>query len=149
MSATIGNISNSAVVALVAATAKTVIQLRAPANRRVKILSYKITFDGTNVTATPVIVKLRRQTNGGTMTALTPAQKVPVAETIQCTAGENATVEPTGPTTIDESHVHPQAGYEKIFPYGQEPVIAGSGFVGLEITAPSGVNVLASIDFDE
>lgn len=148
MSAIFGS-AVTAEVALTAATAKTVLQVKAPTNHRVKILGWGVFFDGVSSTAEPVVVRLLRQTTTGTMSALTPGQVVPVAESILTTAAHTATVEPTAGTVIESLEVHPQQGYEKMYSQGQEPVIGGGGYVGIECTAPAGVNVIAKILFEE
>ena len=142
-------IAQTAEVALAAATAKTVVQLVAPANHRVKVLGWGVFFDGTSVTAEPVQVTVSRQTTAGTASALTPVQTRPVAETIQCTAQHTATVEPTTTDTIETIEVHPQSGYEVRYPLGQEIVIGGGGRVGIICTAPAIVNVRAKLIFEE
>ena len=136
-------------IALAAATAKTVIQLVAPANHRVKVLGWGIFFDGVNTAGEPVQVRVLRQTTAGTMSALTPVQVIPVSETIQSTAQHTATAEPTAGDVIDMIECHPQQGYEVKFPMGQEIVIAGSGRLGIECTAPAIVNCRAKFFFEE
>ena len=139
-------------VALSAATAKTVLQLTAPTNHRVKILGYGVFFDGTSTTAEPVEVVLQRQSTAGTMTSLTPAKlDDSLAETLQSTAQHTATAEPTSVSngTLDVIEVHPQQGYEKLYPLGQEPIIGGGDRVGIICTAPATVNVRAKLIFEE
>lgn len=147
--ADIFGVALTAEVALAAATAKTVVQLVAPSNHRVKVVGWGVFFDGTSGSAEPVQVRLLRQSSAGTMTALTPVQVRPVAETIQSTAQHTATSEPTAGDVIDCAEVHPQGGYEVKYPLGQEPVLAGAGKVGIECTAPAVVNVRAKILFEE
>jgi hypothetical protein len=140
----------TAEVALSAATAKTVIQLTSPSNHRVAVLGWGVFFDGTSVTAEPVQVRLLRQTSAGTMSALTPvAMDGSVGETIQSTAQHTASAEPSSGNVVDVIECHPQQGYEKIFPMGQEIILAGAGRVGIECTAPATVNVRAKIFFEE
>ena len=148
--ARLNGIAQTAEVALTAATAKTVIQLVAAANHRVAVLGWGVFFDGTSVTAEPVQVRLLRQTTAGTASALTPvALDGSVGETIQTTAQHTATAEPTAGNVVDVAEVHPQQGYEVIYPLGQEVILAGGGRVGIECTAPAGVNVRAKIRFEE
>lgn len=148
--ARLNGIAQTAEVALTAATAKTVIQLVAASNHRVAVLGWGVFFDGTSVTAEPVQVRLLRQTTAGTASALTPvALDGSVGETIQTTAQHTATVEPTAGNVVDVAEVHPQQGYEVIYPLGQEVILAGGGRVGIECTAPAGVNVRAKIRFEE
>lgn len=142
-------LAQTAEVALVAATAKTVIQLVAPANHRVKVLGWGVFFDGISVTAEPVQVRVLRQSTAGTMSVLTPVQIRPVAETIQSTAQHTASAEPTAGDVLDAVEVHPQSGYDVKFPMGQEIVISGAGRLGIECTAPAGVNVRAKMFFEE
>jgi len=142
-------VAQTAEVALAAATAKTVIQLVAPANHRVRVLGWGIFFDGVNTAGEPVQVRVMRQTTAGTMSALTPVQVQPVSETIQSTAQHTATAEPTAGDVIDMIECHPQQGYEVKFPMGQEIIIAGSGRLGIECTAPAIVNCRAKFFFEE
>lgn len=147
--ADIFGVAKTAEVALAAATAKTIVQLVAPTNHRVKLLRWGVSFDGTNATAEPVTVRLLRQTTAGTMTSLTPVQVRPVAETIQATAQHTATVEPTAGDVLDIQDVHPQTGYDYTFTPGQEIVLAGGGRIGIECTAPAIVNVVGKLFFEE
>lgn len=137
-------------VALSAATLKTVLQLVAAANHRVKILRWGVYFDGVSVVAAPVEVEVTRQTTAGTMTSLTPVKlDDSIAETLQTTAQHTATAEPTPGDIIDAVEVHPQQGYEIIYPLGQEPIIGGGDRVGWAITAPATVNVRVKAVFEE
>ena len=142
-------IAQTAEVALTGATAKTVIQIVAASNHKVRITGWGVFFDGTSSTAEPVQVRLLRQTTAGTMSSLTPAKKGTDSETLQTTAQHTATVEPTAGDVLDIAEVHPQGGYEKIYPMGAEIKVAGGGRLGIECTAPVGVNVRAKIEFEE
>jgi hypothetical protein len=142
---------NTPEVALSAATAKTVIQVIAASNHRGKILGFAVSFDGITPTAEPVVVELLRQTTAGTVTSLTGVLVAPSGadETIQTTGGYNATAEPTAGDVLRRIEVHPQSGYEVLFPFGQEPTIPGGGRVGIRCTAPAAVNVVGSITIEE
>lgn len=142
-------IAQTAEVALTASTVRTVIQLAAPVNHRVKVLGWGVFFDGTNTSAEPVQVRVLRQTSAGTMSGLTPVQIIPVSETIQTAAQHSATIEPTAGDILDVVECHPQQGYEVKFPMGQEIAIAGSGRLGIDCIAPVGVNVRAKFFFEE
>src|SRR5262245_56494117 len=135
-------VAQTAEVALSAAAAKTVVQIAAPTNHRVKVLRVGFFFDGTSTTAEPVQVTLSRQSSSGTMSALTA---VPLddslSETLLTLAQHTATVEPTTGSTIDTWECHPQQGFEVIYPLGQEPICGGGDKVGLICTAPATVNV--------
>jgi hypothetical protein len=143
-------IAQTSEVALSAATAKTALQLVAASNHRVKILRWGVFFDGTSVTAEPVQVELARQTTAGTMSSNTPNKlDDSLAESLQTAAQDNATAEPTKGDVIDVVEVHPQQGYEIIYPLGQEPVIGGGDRAGIICTAPAAVNVRVKIVFEE
>lgn len=143
-------IAQTAEVALTAATAKTVIQIVAPSNHRLRVKRLGVFFDGTSVTAEPVQVRVLRQTTAGTMTSLTPVPlDKSLAETLQTTAQHTATVEPTAGDIVDVFEVHPQQGYEIIYPLGDEIIVQGGGKLGIECTAPAGVNCRAKIVFEE
>jgi hypothetical protein len=135
-------------VALVTATAKTVVQITAPANQRIQIDGWSVSFDGVSGTAEPVVVELLRQTTAGTMTGTTPVRKGVGSETIQTTSQKNATVEPTAGDVLRRYEVHPQTGAEWKFD-PKEIEMAGGTRLGIRCTAPAGVNVVASIDAEE
>lgn len=131
----------TAEIALSANATKTVVQVAAPTNQRVKVLGWGIFFDGTSVTAEPVTVELLRQTTAGTMTSLTLTKHDPdMAETIQATAAHTATAEPTAGDIVDVIQVHPQGGYDVKYPLGDEKIIDGGGRMGLRVITPTGVN---------
>jgi len=142
-------IAQTAEVALTAATAKTVLQLVAPTNQRLKLKRWGVFFDGTSGTAEPVQVRLLRQTNAGTMSSLTPVKQVAGSETVQTTAQHTATAEPTAGDVIDVAEVHPQSGYEVIIPFDMPVEVPGGGRIGIECTAPATVNVRAKLVFEE
>ena len=142
-------VAATAAVALTAATARTVVQIATPANIRAKVLGWGVAFDGVSATAVPVRVRLLRQTSAGTMSSLTPTKTTTRAETLLVTAQHTATVEPTAGDIIDTLNVHPQQGYEVRCTPGQEHVVGGGGWIGIECTAPATVNVIAKIFFEE
>lgn len=142
-------IAQTAEVALVAATAKTIMQIIAPAQQRLKIKGWGVFFDGISGTDSPVQVRLLRQTTAGTVSSLTPVKQVAGNETVQTTAGHTATVEPTAGDVLDIAEVHPQSGYEKLIPFDMPLEVPGGGRIGIECTAPDVVNVRAKIIFEE
>lgn len=130
--------------------AKTLIQIVAAANHRVKVLGFHVSFDGTSSTAAPIAVRLLRQTTAGTMTSLTPVKwDDSIADSLLTTAQHTATAEPTSGDVLLSANVHPQSGYEVLFPFGQEPIVGGGDRVGLEVTAGADVNAFAWIRFEE
>ena len=142
--------AQTAEVALVAATVKTVLQVVSPANHRVRLKRWKVAFDGVAATAEPVQVELLRQTTAGTMSALTPVgSDDSISEAIQSTAQHTATAEPTAGDILDSVEVHPQSGYEVIYPDGWEKKIGGGDRMAIRCTAPANVNVRAQMDCEE
>lgn len=149
MSAFIGR-AITAEVALAASTEKTVVQLVAPSNHRLKILSWSVYFDGATVTDAPALIKFERQTSAGTMSALSLVKNDDsIAETLQASAQHTATAEPTSGDLLESKNVHPQTGFEKIYPMGQEVIVGGGDRVGITVTASAVVNVIAEIIYEE
>lgn len=149
MAGIIGRV-NSGEVALAASTAKTVLQLVAAANHRVKVLGLSIMGKGTGTNDTPVKFRVLRQTTAGTMTAATPVKNNDSDdETLQTTAQHTATAEPTAGDVLMFGEVHPQSGYAVWYPYGQELVIKGGSRLGIELTAAAIQTFVAELVFEE
>lgn len=138
---------NSGEVALVAATAKTVMQVKAAANQRVVIKGLK--FLGKQAAGgSDVVVKVRmtRSTaNFGTGGSTPVAGKLNPSngETIQTTFGANFSAEPTSPTDSGLWwEVQPQSGIIEALPPGQWIEVPGGQSVNFEMTSPSGTPTL-------
>lgn len=144
---------NSGEVALVAATAKSVLQIKAPANQRLLLKNLK--FFGKQAaggTDTPVKVRMTRSTaNFGTFTAATPGKNDPNdGETVQSTAGSNATVEPTSPTDSGLWwEFQPQSGVLDPPPFAQEIKVPGGQSVQFECTSVATPTVLLTVSYEE
>ena len=137
-------------VTLSAGVAKTVLQLATPANQNAAIRSFSVCADGTSGTAEPMAIELVTQTTAGTMTSVTPAKDPGAPGTVQCTAGKNASAEPTTTDIVREYELHPQDGMERVFGGpGDEITVYGGSRIGLRITAPVGVNVRAFFSVEE
>lgn len=141
--------TTSTEIALSAATAKTVLQLIAPANQRLLVKGLGVFFDGTEPLNQPVEIYLVKQSTAGTMTAATPVRETPGNETVQATAAINATAEPTTASTLRRLECHPQSGYEVLLPLGEEIVVAGGERLGLICNAPQAVNCHAYARWEE
>lgn len=139
--------ANSGSQALAANTAETVLQLTAAANHRIRIKGFSVTVAGT--AAIDLTVRIIRQTTAGTSgTAVTPVKIEPAAaETIQTTAATNFSVEPTATDVLQYKRL--QGSYEKIFPLGQELIVAGGGRIAIECTATAIATVAAEFLFEE
>lgn len=141
------------VVALVAATAKTVVQVATPATTDILVLGWAVSFDGVTGSAIPVICQLIDGDVAATVTALTPDtygnSQQPASLCVGGTSatGFNASVEGTMTTVrqLDAGHTHPQAGYGVWFPEGSRPRVGPSRFLRVRCQAPAGVNVIPEV----
>lgn len=140
-------IANSGSQALAAATAETVLQLTAASNHRVRIKGFSVTVAGTS--PVDLIVRIVRQTTPGTPdTTVTPIKVEPsAAETIQTTAGTNFSAPPTSTDVLQYKRL--QGSYEKIFPLGQELIMAGGTRLGIECTCTAIATVACEFVFEE
>jgi hypothetical protein len=129
---------------------KTLLQIVAATNVRVKVKEFSVAFKGTSNTAAPILVEVTRQSTAGTMSALTP-QKVDLDgdETLQTTAQHTATAEPTETAALMREQVHPQGGYTWQAPFGAEIVVNGGDRLGIAVTAGADVNAVARVVFEE
>src|SRR5205809_94781 len=92
---------------------KTLIQLLAATNQRVKVGEFSCSFNGTSNTNAPILVEVLVQTSAGTLTNTTTLVKEDSAygETIQTTGKDTATAEPTDSAAVKIlEYVHPQTG---------------------------------------
>lgn len=144
---------NSGEVSLVAATAKTVLQLKAPANQRLLIQSVRILGkQPAGGTDTPIKVRLTQSSaNFGTGSAATPGKNNPSdSETLQASASSNFSVEPTSPTDSGEWwEVQPQAGIIEFLPPGKEIVVPGGHAVNFECTSAATPVLLVTLGYME
>jgi hypothetical protein len=130
--------------------AKTLLQIVAPANQRLAVKGYAVSFDGIAGDAEPVVVDVLRQTTAGTMSALTPAKDDGLGtETIQSTAQHTATAEPTAGSILRSDNIHPQTGVEFRFAFDEELLVPGGGRLGLRVTAAANVNAFARFLYEE
>lgn len=138
-------------VALSAATAKSVIGVKAHANSGILLRKVRVSFDGATSTAVPVLVETcyctwGANSPGTNSTSVTPAQLSGRVLTAGFTAGKTWTTEPTTLTVLDELLIHPQGGsvvYD--VPLSDEFDCAlGEGFV-IRLTAPAAVNARAAL----
>lgn len=141
-------------VALAAATAKSIIGVKAHANSGLQVKAFEYSFDGVTATAVPVLIELCYCTWGtnppGTAsTSTTPRQTYGRVLAAGFTSGRNWTSEPTTLTVIKSMLLLPYGGVRGFqYPLGQEPDCAlGEGFV-LRATAPAAVNIRSTMDVE-
>jgi hypothetical protein len=143
--------ATTAEIAMVAATAKTILMIKTAAQQRGKLKAWGVFFDGISASAEPILVELCHASTDGTGAASPPSGiKVDESqgETIQSTITHNFSSEPTV-TVIERKEVHPQSGYEKIYPYGDERRVKGAGRVCIKVTSPAVVNAVGWMEFEE
>jgi len=130
---------------------KTILQIMTPSSHhRIQGLGWGVYFDSTSVQAQPAQVRLLRQTSIGTMSGISAVDDdASLRETIQSSTSVNATAEPTAGSVIKRVEVHPQTGYEFLWPLGRELPISGGERVGIEITAVDTVNAVGWFWADE
>ena len=146
-------VPTTAEVALTTGT-KTVLQVGAPANHRVSLRGFQVSFDGVSSTAGVLLAELCTQTTGSQSGSGATAAKdvMGTTESIQTTALVNFTAEPTLVAVIRSYNVVPQTGYERAFAPDEEIEISGGTRVGLRITGYAGstsVNVAAHLFCEE
>jgi len=144
---------NSGEVALAAATPKTLLQIKAPTNQRVRVKSLKI-LGKQPAGGTDAVVKVRmtRSTaNFGTGSSAPPSKNDPSdPETVQTVASANFTVEPTSPADGGLWwEVQPQSGVIEFYPPGSEIQIPGGQAVSFEATSPGTPTLLMVASIEE
>ena len=151
------HVATQANVALVAATAKTVLMVISPAQFGVDLKKFKVSFDGITASSVPALVELVTSTNATNSTPGTNntnengsiIQLSGRSITTGFTAFSASTSEPTVLTIVDRFLLTPNGGtlfYD--YPLGDTPDTAVSTGIGLRITAPAGVNARASMTFE-
>lgn len=140
---------NSGEVALVAATAKSVVQCKSPANQRLIVRSLRM-FGKQAAGGTDAVVKIRftrNSANFGTWTGtMTPGKQNPSdAETLQGVYSQNATGEPTTPTdSFLYWELQPQSGIIELLPIDQWIEIPGGQSGQWECTSTATPTLLVS-----
>lgn len=140
-------------VALVATTAKTILEVMASTTDRVLLKQWWIEFDGTSAAATPVKVELCRSSAAITGTAYASLAAEPkvhdFAVTATATVRWNATAEGTVTDVIEVHRIPPTGGLLMQYPLGGE--ITGGASTGIRIRcyAPAAVNATAGFMWEE
>lgn len=148
--------TGTTVTALVAATAKTLLNIIAGANDAPIPTQFSISFDGVTASAVPVNVEPSYSTQA---TAGTPGSS-PTPTLVRgkgaagSTAGVDYTAEPTVLTPFDHWLITPNGGLFVVqFPLGRETQGDLSGgtnkAIAYRATAPANVNVRAGVEFEE
>ena len=137
-------------VALVAATAKSVLELGASSTDRVKIKEWWVDFDGVTAANTPVKVEVGRFSAAVT-TATSASEKMnPADGTASTTAKHSTSTEGAG--TADDiifRRIPPTSGFHYVAPLGQEFELAVSTFWRMRLTAAQAVNATVGVIWEE
>ena len=138
---------------LAAATAKTLLQIKAPTNQRVLLRSLAVIGkQAAGGTDAVVKVRLTRSTaNFGTGTSVTPIKMDPAwGETVQTTVAKDFSGEPTNPTDISYwLEVQPQSGLILPFAPGLELRIPGGAALNIECTSTGTPTLTVSVVIEE
>lgn len=152
MAQTLYTTSTGAAVALVAATAKTVLTIVGATDFGVDLKKFEISFDGVTAANTPVLVELC-QHSAATAGTSTAATAVAVAGRANANTGfvsaYNFSAEPTALTVFQNFLVTPNGGtlfydWQNI---GDTPDSALAQGFAVRCTAPQAVNVRATMWF--
>lgn len=146
-----GNRFNAQVSVTTATATLTLAQLIAATNQRVKVERIRVSGKGTLNTDAPVLIEVLKQTTAGTSSALT-LTKIDdnAAETLQVTALQTFTVEPTAGNIKAAQAVHPQSSYDFVFPPGRELWIKGGERLGVRANTPAqAATFVVSIEGEE
>jgi hypothetical protein len=136
-------------VSLLAATAKTVLAVIAPAQFGIDLKGFSVSFDGVTAANEPVLIEVVKFTTDGTGTAATVQQLYGRTITAGFTAKRDYSAEPTVPTVLDELSLDPNKGtFYYDVPLGESIDTAVSELIGLRMNAPQAVNVRARLRFE-
>lgn len=151
-------ITSGGVTALSAATARTILGLKAHANSGMDLKYAKVGFDGVAASAVPVLVELcyctwATKSPGTNSTDISSAIKQTYGRviTVGATAGKDwaAGNEPTVLSVIDEFLLTPNGGlYAEFQPLGNEWDCAVAEGFAIRCTAPANVNVRAAMRWE-
>jgi hypothetical protein len=144
------------VVALVANTTKTVLQVATPSTTDIVVVAWGVSFDA-SAAGQPGWAQLIDGDVAATVTAMTPDlwgnSLQPVSLCVGGTAatGYNASVEGTMTSvkSVDSEEVFPQSGYAVWFPDTHLPRIAPSRFLRMRVKMPGTPNCIPWIVYGE
>lgn len=145
-------------ISLAAGVGKTVLQIKAPSNQRLRITGIRLGFNGTVTTDGPIKVQGYQQSTAGTPgggTTPTPNKlQRSLAETPQTTAQTAPTSgawtgEPTAGDLQYNNRCHPQGSVCENFFLTTEIWVAGGERFGLFLTAPVANSVDGELIFEE
>jgi len=143
--------NTSAAVALVAATAKTVIGVFGTSGTTLGLFRFRVSFNSVTATDAPALVEVGITTAAGTVgTAFTPSQLTGQSLASAAAAGYNYSAEPTYNRLVESLYVPVNNGlYEYTYSLGTEPVCAVSQGFAIRVTAPQAQSCYAQLTYAE
>jgi hypothetical protein len=138
-------------VALVAATAKTVVGVFGTAGTTLGLKRLRVSFASVTATDVPALVEVGFTTAAGTVgTAFTPVEVVGSTVASSCAAGYNYSAEPTYTRIFEALYVPVNNGvYECYYPLGEEPQADPSQGLAVRVTAPQAQSCYAALYYSE
>lgn len=136
-------------VALVAATAKTILEGSSTANVPPEWIALEITCDGVTPTNVPIRVDFCTYAATGTGTGYTPKRVGQAVGVAASTWKINDSVEPTTPVILSSWFLPPTSGILYQWPLGRELFHPVSTVQGIRLTAPNAVNVICNLTIEE
>ena len=139
-------------VALVAATAKTILELGTSASDRAKIVEWWIEFHGILATDVPVKCDIGRFSATVTTATTGTADKSDEADgTPSTVVRHSTTVEGAGTINagIPIHRIPPTTGLWPMIPMGREKIIPVSAFWRIRLTAAAAVNCTVGVTWEE
>lgn len=143
--------NTSVTVALVAATAKTVVGVFGTAGTTLALKRWRVSFNSVTATDAPALVEIGITTAAGTVgTAFTPSQITGRALASPAAAGYNYSAEPTYNRLVESLYVPVNNGlYEYTYTLADEPLCDVSQGFAIRVTAPQAQNCYASLYYSE
>lgn len=129
---------------------KTLLQLVAATNHALAVEGLSADFKGTSNTDAPILIEMQRQSTAGTASSLTVLKDPDdTDETLQITAQENFTVEPTVTAVIGRYYAHPQQGRDVPIPLLKPIKVGGGDRLGVAVNAGTSVNAVVTAHGNE
>ena len=126
-------------------SAKTILQISAPAGAGLRVNKWGVHFGGISPTANKIDVEIITGATGGTATTLTPRKRDGHAGSVTMTAKEDFTAEPSGGTVVDSKLIHPQSGLEQ----PSDLIVPPGETWAIRVTANASVECRAFAETDE
>jgi regulator of extracellular matrix RemA (YlzA/DUF370 family) len=137
---------------------KTILQIASAANNQTKLIRWGVFFNeevGDASSATPLKVELYRHSSAdGTGVAIAAKRVNATVGTQQASVKHSFSAAPTNTDLLDAAYVNPQSGYEVIYPFSQEIILAPNEAINIVVTAGSvlstgDLSVFAKVWFEE